>query len=198
MSTPGQLVMEYDGLHRVISGGQTGADQGGLVAAWRAGLETGGQAPTLFKTQGGYSPILEVLGLVPGGDFKSRTIDNIRDSDATILLAYNMVSPGSVLAIKTATLLKKPLLRVDISNILAYVSNLKEDLYPYRSNIANAALVVCDFIVDNEIRVVNIAGNRELAGDGLAHNTSIIHKIVDAVMTRAFFLLKERNHLICK
>lgn len=40
MTNPGYL-----GLRKVISGGQTGADRGGIDAAFEMGLKTGGHAP---------------------------------------------------------------------------------------------------------------------------------------------------------
>jgi len=41
------------GLEMVISGGQTGADRGGLIAAKALGIPTGGTAPLGYKTEAG-------------------------------------------------------------------------------------------------------------------------------------------------
>lgn len=41
---------------RIISGGQTGADQGALVAAKQLGIETGGWTPRGFLTEAGPCP----------------------------------------------------------------------------------------------------------------------------------------------
>ncbi len=48
-------------LDRVISGGQTGADQAALRAARAAGIPTGGWAPLGWKTEEGPAPRLAGL-----------------------------------------------------------------------------------------------------------------------------------------
>lgn len=83
---------------RIHSGGQTGADLAGLWVAKKMGLPTGGLAPQGFKTQAGDKPALkELFGLKAAGDYRTRTIQNVRDSDLTIIFARNMSSPGTVL-----------------------------------------------------------------------------------------------------
>ncbi len=79
-------------LLKVISGGQTGADQAGLEAAEQLGLETGGTAPHKYITSKGPSSELGTrFGLreLPSGNlsqmYVTRSICNIRDSDATLI-----------------------------------------------------------------------------------------------------------------
>ena len=43
---------------KVVSGGQCGADLGGLLAAELLGIPTGGIAPNGFRTEKGKQPIL--------------------------------------------------------------------------------------------------------------------------------------------
>ena len=81
---------------KVISGGQTGADQAALRAARRAGIETGGFAPHGWRTEDGAAPWLAEYGLVPfgkPGDYKARTAENVRTSSATLWFG-NPHSPG--------------------------------------------------------------------------------------------------------
>ena len=40
-------------IFKIISGGQTGADKGGLIAAKKANIKTGGIAPKGFMTEAG-------------------------------------------------------------------------------------------------------------------------------------------------
>lgn len=51
-------------IERVISGGQTGADQAGLRAAQACGIPTGGYAPRGWLTEAGSAPGLGRYGLV--------------------------------------------------------------------------------------------------------------------------------------
>jgi hypothetical protein len=71
---------------RVISGGQTGADQASLRATRAAGIATGGFAPQGWLTNDGPAPGLAGWGLVqcPEPGYPSRTRANVRDSDATL------------------------------------------------------------------------------------------------------------------
>ena len=76
-------------LHKVISGGQTGSDQAGLIAAARFGIATGGWMPRGFETADGPNPRLaERFGLREHtGGYVERTSTNVRDSDGTIRIA---------------------------------------------------------------------------------------------------------------
>src|SRR4051812_43140136 len=83
-------------LERVISGGQTGADQAGWRAARAFGIPTGGAMPKGFLTEDGPRPEFATLyGPVelPTEDYKSRTVQNVRDSDGTLWFG-DYHSPG--------------------------------------------------------------------------------------------------------
>lgn len=82
---------------KIISGGQTGADQGGLFGARDAGFPTGGYAPSNFYTENGPRPeLLKSFGLVDSGlDYVGRTRLNARSSDFTIWFG-NVDSPGGI------------------------------------------------------------------------------------------------------
>ncbi len=63
----------------VITGGQTGADRGGLIAAHAAGLPTGGFAPQGWRTEDGPAPGLSDYGLKQHkGGYRERTIANVQ------------------------------------------------------------------------------------------------------------------------
>jgi len=85
-------------IKRIISGGQTGADQGGLIAGQQLEIPTGGWAPKNWMTEDGPAPWLADFGLsecsTPG--YAYRTHLNAHDADATILLGDEH-SPGSAL-----------------------------------------------------------------------------------------------------
>ena len=72
---------------RIITGGQTGADQGAWRAAKAAGLPTGGTLPAGFMTEAGPRPeFVELCGAdeCPNPDPATRTRINVRESVATI------------------------------------------------------------------------------------------------------------------
>ena len=82
-------------LKKIISGGQTGADQAGLWCAALLGLETGGWAPKGWKTEEGWTPWLAEYGLKEhaSSNYAPRTHANAKDGDVTLWFG-NTGSPG--------------------------------------------------------------------------------------------------------
>ena len=82
-------------LHKIISGGQAGADITGLECARELGLETGGTAPLGWITENGPNPKLKEFGLIQDNTsaYPPRTRKNVRDADATVWFGQTG-SPG--------------------------------------------------------------------------------------------------------
>ena len=75
-------------LERVITGGQTGADQAAWRAARAAGLATGGWMPGGFRTEDGFHPEFGALygaSEHPSDSWDDRTVANVDDSDGTLV-----------------------------------------------------------------------------------------------------------------
>ena len=137
-------------IEKVISGGNTGGDLAGIVAAQRVGIKTGGTAPKGYKTEKGKQPVLKTrFGLVESSstNYQVRTKQNVIDSDATIILATKPSSPGTRLTIKLCNELAKPYILVD----------------PFQAS----SNTVYDFICIHTPKVINIAGNRESVSPGI-------------------------------
>ena len=133
------------GITKIISGGQVGADFIGLELAKEMGITTGGTAPPGFQTSTGPQEVLlKSYGLKEGEadpvTYRKRTIKNVQDSDGTVLFGKES-SPGSKLTKGAATANKKP-----------YLSN-------------PTAKELSTWIIDNNIKTLNIAGNRAIAGN---------------------------------
>lgn len=72
---------------KIISGGQTGADQGGLAGARFVGIATGGWLPKFCRTEvGPRTDLLALYGMQEhtSFDYPPRTRANVRDSDGTV------------------------------------------------------------------------------------------------------------------
>lgn len=96
---------------RVHSGGQTGGDLGGLLAAEALGVPTGGWAPLGWQTDTGPSPWLgSRFGLrewpVPG--YPARTVANVADASA-VLIFGDVASRGCALTAEAARRYQRPL-----------------------------------------------------------------------------------------
>lgn len=135
----------YHGLTKVISGGQHGADLGGLLAAFAMGVYTGGTAPAGWQTCRGPNPRLEQLGLTASGTYAERTRTNVQASDATLIICSKPSSPGTRLTVNLCKELSRP----------CYIV---VDGFNWTDHTISAAY---DLVVDNRVRVLNIAGNRD-------------------------------------
>lgn len=154
-------------LRKVISGGQTGADEAGLEAAYMYGFETGGHAPKYYRTADG--PNLELktrYGLEQDSseDYPPRTLKNVQNSDATIRLAHNFKSRGEVLTLKYISKEAKPYFDVDINS---------------PKDPRELAL----WIHRNKFEVINIAGNTETDGS--------VYEFVLTYMKQVFKILEK-------
>lgn len=144
----------------VISGGQTGADMGGLIGAASLGLPTGGTAAAGYITEAGSKKEeLQKYGLKEGErgnttaeTYDKRTIENIRNSDGTAIFG-DVNSPGSRFTAKVAQSTGKPILHVTLQTTLNQPQQAAEQLR--------------NFVESNNIQVLNVAGNRESFAPGL-------------------------------
>ena len=139
-------------LKKIISGGQTGADQGGLVAGFLLDLSTGGTAPPRWLTdEGPNEELLRGYGLEEGEPdskkYRKRTIKNVEDADGTLWMGKES-SPGGRLTIGTVKKLGKHLL----------VNPSTEQFVSW--------------IDERKIKVLNVAGNRERTNPGIKNRTA--------------------------
>lgn len=140
------------GVKKIISGGQTGADQGGLIAGKFMKIYTGGTAPNKYLTECGSNfDLRRIFGLCESefSSYQPRTLNNIIDSDGTVLFG-NDKSPGSKLTIKYCKEIKKPLYKIKNP-----------------SDIENNKIDFIKWIMKENIQVLNVAGNRESVNKGI-------------------------------
>jgi hypothetical protein len=139
---------------KILSGGQTGVDQAALRAARAAGLETGGWAPLGWETEAGPAPWLAEFGLVvcsePG--YPPRTRANVEGSDGTIW--FGAISSRGYRTTHDAAL----------RHSMAYPF-----LIVYEGSTKPSEVVA--WIRSKEIRVLNVAGNRESGNPGIGERT---------------------------
>jgi hypothetical protein len=134
-------------LQKVISGGQNGVDQAGLRAAHKLGITTGGWAPHGWQTLDGPAPWLVEYGLVEHvSGYAARTEANVRDSNATIRIARFWNSSGE---------------RCTLRAILKW----GRQYYDVRSQ--NAVEECHRWLIEKEVRVLNVAGNAEQTAPGI-------------------------------
>lgn len=139
---------------KIISGGQTGADYGGLLGARDAGVRTGGTAPRGWGTEAGPRPSLADYGLVESASsgWTARTQKNVADADVTVIVG-NPKSPGSRLTLQACVQRRRPVLCV-----------------PYAPDeVEKQVARIVEFLLDLDrpVLTVNVAGNRESVMPGI-------------------------------
>lgn len=134
---------------KIISGAQTGADQGGLEAAIRLAIEPGGTVPNGRMTEAGpltdEQMILYKLKEHRSPDYAPRTLQNVFDSDGTLIMGN--VTGGTRLTISYCRLFRKP-----------YI--IGPTVVQFRAWLDWA-----------NIKTLNVAGNRESKNPGIYKRT---------------------------
>ena len=98
---------------RIVSGGQAGVDRAALDVALELGIPCGGWCPAGRLAEDGVIPPRYPLRETPSVDTAQRTRWNVRDSDATLILATGPLTGGSELTARVAREIERPLLVLD-------------------------------------------------------------------------------------
>lgn len=162
-------------LKRLISGMQTGSDLGSIIAAKSFGIETGGTMPHGFLTEDGSKPeFAQLYGAIESesSSYQPRTYDNVKNSDGTIRIAFNLNSAGEKCTLKAIEYYKKPYFDVHIKDINTFA--LPIEIHPQTA---------AKWIITNGIEVLNCAGNRESTAKGIS-------KWAERYMTAVFKYIK--------
>ena len=129
---------------KIISGGQTGVDRAALDAALESGISVGGWCPQGREAEDG--PIAEKYPLqeLTDGSYKDRTLKNVQESDATVIIYFETISGGTEETLSFCLKEKKPYLLIDGSDF----------------NEEGASKRIKQFINGNQISLLNVAGPR--------------------------------------
>lgn len=151
---------------KICSGGQTGVDRAALDAAISLNIKHGGWCPKGRKAEDGVIDASYSLIETDSTDYLVRTQLNVRDSDATLILYAGILGGGTKQTYEYADKTGKPVLLIDITN--------KPDLK-----------TVIDWILENNISVLNIAGPRESKNPGIyVKSKKIISELIKSQLSR--------------
>ncbi len=132
-------------IKKIISGGQTGADQAAIDVAINLGIPYGGWLPRGRKTEKGPLPDKYLLQELPDSSYSQRTKKNVFDSDGTLIMSHGKLTGGSELTRETAKKNDRPCLHIDLNKTIVF----------------KAVEQIKSWIETHKIEVLNIAGPRE-------------------------------------
>ncbi len=144
-------------IEKILSGGQTGVDRAALDMAINLGIDHFGWCPKGRRAEDGIIPLRYSLKETESEGYEERTLTNIINSDATLILiglgsSVDTISDGTKLTVEELNKSSKPYLIVEVSD------NHKNDV-----NVNQ----VIDWLRSNGIKVLNIAGPRESTVPGI-------------------------------
>jgi hypothetical protein len=128
-----------------ISGGQTGIDRAVLDFCLDHQLSCGGWCPEGRLAEDGPIDRKYPLKELPGASYEDRTMANVTDSDATVILYLGKMSGGTQRSFEFASRQGRPCLPINF-----------EELPP-----KEAAIMFLEFIDRLEPAVVNFSGPRQ-------------------------------------
>lgn len=135
-------------ISKIISGGQTGVDRAGLDTAIELGIPHGGCCPRGRRAEDG--PIAAHYQLIEADspDYAVRTEINVDHSDGTLILYRQILKGGTGRTVELCRLKGKPLFLVDIDQ------SINRQTFD-------------EWLTQNKIRTLNIAGPRESQVPGI-------------------------------
>jgi hypothetical protein len=151
-------------IERIISGGQTGADRGGLDAARALGIPHGGLCPKGRRTEDGAVPACYQLDETASASYQDRTRRNVLAADGTLIVVCGKLAGGSRLTANVAHDAGKPVLLLDMGALDGV-----------------AAETFRRWIALHKVRVLNVAGTRESTCPGMLQAvTAFLHQAIGA------------------
>jgi hypothetical protein len=152
-------------ISKLISGGQTGVDRGALDAALDRGFPCGGWCPRGRRAEDGAIPPRYPLREMDTAGYMARTVQNVTDSDATLILASGPLTGGTKATEKHARKAGRPCLIIGLDGA-APDGDVDR---------------IAGWIRANGIDVLNVAGPRESAHPGIEGQA---RRLVGAVLER--------------
>lgn len=137
-------------LHKIISGGQTGVDRAALDAALELGFPCGGWCPCGRLAEDGPLPPIYPLRETETSEYAERTLRNVQEADATLVLCLGVPVGGTAVTIGFARKEGKPHLQLELG------------AHPGVEGVIR-------WLREHQVRVLNVAGPRESTAPGVYH-----------------------------
>jgi hypothetical protein len=139
---------------RIISGGQTGVDRAALDVARNLGIPHGGWCPKGRLAEDGAIDASYPLEETPSAAYEQRTMWNVRDADATLIITSRTPLTGGTRYTKSvAEGLRRPHLVVTLEQ-------------------QGSLAITAEWLRRHDVRVLNVAGPRASGQPGIYREAS--------------------------
>ncbi|MBN1625284.1 MAG: putative molybdenum carrier protein [Deltaproteobacteria bacterium] len=132
-------------IKKIISGGQTGADQAALDTAIKWNISHGGWVPRGRLTEAGRLPDKYDMQEMPTSSYSARTEQNVIDSEGTLIISHGPLTDGSKHTKEMAIKHEKPFIHINLNN---------------EADSSRAAEHAHEWITKSKIEMLNVAGPR--------------------------------------
>ena len=129
---------------KIISGGQTGVDRAALDVALKHGIDCGGWCPAGRLDEFGRIPDSYPLKELEHGGFTERTLQNVKDSEGTVVIYSGKSSGGTEQTVRFCVEQQRLHQLIDASKI----------------STEKAAASIADLVREHKIDILNVAGPR--------------------------------------
>jgi hypothetical protein len=155
---------------KIISGGQTGVDRAALDIALKHGIDCGGWCPAGRVDEVGRISDRYPLRELEHGGFTERTLQNVKDSDGTVIIYSRQLSGGTEETVRFCVEQEQPHELIDASKL----------------STEKAARSIVNLIREHNIDILNVAGPRQSEWpEGYDYAFSVLEAFVNSIASKS-------------
>ena len=164
---------------KIISGGQTGVDRAGLDVALKNGIDCGGWSPTGRLDEVGRIPDRYPLKELDHGGFTERTLQNVRDSEGTVIIYVRRLSGGTEQTVRFCVEQQRPHELIDASKL----------------STEKAARSIVNLVRKHTINILNVAGPRQSEWpEGYNYAFRVLEAFVNSITSKSTSRIKKSDY----
>jgi hypothetical protein len=154
---------------KIISGGQTGVDRAALDVALKHGIDAGGWCPTGRLDEFGRISDRYPLKELENGGFTERTLQNVKDSDGTVIIYPGKLRGGTDQTLRFCVEQQRPHELIDAS----------------KTPVEEAARSIDDFVREDKIEALNVAGPRQSEWpEGYEYTSLVLDIFLNSIISK--------------